>query len=38
MHRIDYNESAVVYSDGILDTQGTGQTDDLFEAQINVFF
>jgi hypothetical protein len=38
MHRNDYNENEVVYSGGILDTQGTGQTDDLFQAQINVFF
>lgn len=38
MHSIDYNENAVVYSNGVLENQGTGHTNDLFEAQINVFF
>jgi hypothetical protein len=37
MHKLDYSESTMVLANGT-SVFGTGDTDDLFQAQINVFF
>jgi hypothetical protein len=37
MHKLDYSESTVADVGGVV-TNGTGLTDDLFQAQINVYF